>query len=279
MSADSTDVIDTAPTEPTPEPTPPTEQPPQETQQNEGTDALSQFVAKISQYQNAKEAKKHFKEIAKELGCSTQLGYKALKKVDKFTDKTKPQYREAAVKMKPSEEMPIEQEQPTENNQPGTTYSPNQEPDIIPPIDGDNFKEDLQPIIEHGSAGAVRNILKAVSTKIGGDNGKNYMTTQREKDLGVLLPYVVGKLTKKATLTRDDYINYATLALCGDIATELIADKLTAPQKEKPTFKEEPEPTPAAEQPSQPAQEEKPKAQSAEFDPKNEATWKPAALQ
>ena len=204
-------------------------------------DALAQFVEAIETYPTAAAAKKDFQKIADRLGCSKQLGYKALRKVTKFADKSKTEYREAAVKMRPSEEIQFEKStEPAETTLTETTPQFPVEPSLTN-LDGDNYKEDLQPIIEHGTAGAVRNILKAVSTKIGDGKGKDYMTSQREKDLGVLLPYVVGKMTNKATLTRDDYINYATLALCGDIATELIADKLNKP-KEKPDFKEtEPE--------------------------------------
>lgn len=172
MSEEQFETIDTTPeTEPTPtqNPTPTTNQKatyqnflelkktgltPEQTIQTLKTTAIDLFADALSQYPNEKEARKHGKEIAKELGCALSLQYKALKKIDKFKSQHTNEYHEATVKVTAPQEIPIDDSQtapdteqpPTINTQP--TQPTTTQPIITQPIETEAQKAALSTIFK-----------------------------------------------------------------------------------------------------------------------------------
>lgn len=96
-------------------------QEPEQTQDQEGKSQTDQFADLLSKYGSPQEAKKHFTEIALKLGCSTALGYKALKRVKKWNKEGKsakvPTFKIESAEI---EAAPTEEETPI--------YTPYEEP-------------------------------------------------------------------------------------------------------------------------------------------------------
>jgi hypothetical protein len=92
---------------------------------------LQLFIERLSQYPNEEEAKRHIAEIAQELGCAKSLGYKALRKVERFQPKGL-EAKEPTVKIPSVEPEELEEIEEEEEITPAPEIAPTPAPS--PPI-------------------------------------------------------------------------------------------------------------------------------------------------
>jgi hypothetical protein len=262
-----------------PEPTTPDlEQTPQETQQN---DAISQFVAilesgtyttkegKTLSWTNEKEARKAFAAIAKGLGCSKQLGYKAIKKVSKFQKDESNTAKEVTVKFEKGTELVFDKpaDNPTyDGDDRGRVTKPapvTPPPYVEPPptVTGPQQQTPrmatLMPVFNHFSSCTVSEGFELLVGKVLGasEDDKPLFSEEEEAMLGVLVPENITKFT--GSQLNDSNIVEGTDAVMGLTAAfrlikrkqEAKAKRLIPPQQSTPPPQA---PAPAPEQKQEP---------------------------
>jgi len=123
-----------------PNPLPPEETSKPKEEVKEEKTKLQQFIEELSKYPDYKSAKQAIPIIAQKLGVTRALGYKALRKVEKFQTPIE-QAREPTVAIPQAQEIPIVEPQPTPppTPQPPPPQAPPSQPTISMPTAG--FKE------------------------------------------------------------------------------------------------------------------------------------------
>lgn len=217
---------------------------------------LQQFIDRLAQYPDKETAKTHIVEIAKDLDCAKSLGYKALKRVEKFMPAGM-EAREPTVKIPaPREgEIVIEEEAaPAE-----TVTAEGKETIEQPALEPSSVVEKITPIFERAVGRLFNRGLELAS------GTKETLTDQEAKDTALLLPIMIYRFTK-IQLNEDQMIDATCVTHFGAIALRVVNTKLQErrerkkhePIVEAPPAppKEEPKPEPKPETPHEPTDAE-----------------------
>lgn len=242
-------------TEPT-QPTPETSNSETQTSTTEPKTDAQKWREYLETFPDVESARKAVKAKSAETGWATGSGYRAIKQIKKWKNGNV-KAKEATFKITKMEIPDVEPE-PTPDTP--TDYPPSPTPTPEPTYNqavssyAGDYKTELSGVMQDGAVGTVKNVLSMVSKKLTGENGKDVMTDKREKNLGILLPHWLGKITQNPNLSYDDYVNYATGLYIADIATEMLAEKIEQMGNEPSKPESAPEQPPA----KQPAPAEQP---------------------
>jgi hypothetical protein len=215
---------------------------------------LDQFKELLAQYPTAEEAKTHIKEIAKKLDCAPSLGYKAVKRIEKFgAPKHKPKEPTVKIPEAKPEAIPEPEEEEVEEIE-VEEEAPAERPAELPPT---STMEKLMPIFERAVGRLFNQTIELVS------GSKEMLSEQEAKDTATLLPILLYRMTK-TQLNEDQFIDATCITHFGAIVVRVIKTKVNEwrakKEKEKivqppPTPTPEPEP-PKPEQPAEPTEAE-----------------------
>lgn len=244
------------PIEETPTPEAPKQDPIEKTPQKpidtEGKSAYRLFRERISQYASREEARKHYKEIAAELGVHVSLGYKAEKKVKQW--RTQKQSAKVPTFSIPQEEI----DEPTEPPEKTPIYTPFEAPaqeaaeftpqpqqSYIQPSFTD-VTEKLNEVIQHQAPKCLNHVFEILGSRtgIGTGDGEQFLDKQDSADLAILLPVVVKKVTG-GTMNAETTENVAIGAFAAQLTLKGLKNKLKGqPVKKQPEPEPKPEPNP-----------------------------------
>lgn len=212
---------------------------------------LDQFKELLAQYPTAEEAKSHIKEIAKRLDCSPQLGYKAVKRIEKF-GAPKHAAREPTVKIPEAEQEEIP-ETPEEAEE---IVVEEEAPAPTPAAAPTALEEKLLPIFERSIGRLFNHSIELIS------GSKDILSDEEIKDTATLLPILIYRVTRQQ-LTEDNLIDATCVTHFGAIIVRVVKTKVNewrAKKKEEKVVPEQPKPTP------EPEKTEQPKAEPTEAD-------------
>jgi len=221
------------------------------------------FAERLNKFATEDEAKTHLKEIAKELGCSPALGYKALK-ISKFATAAPsiPTPEVPTVKI-PEVELPPIPEAETPSLKPlfegekeiGETEAeitaPPQPPTPTaaptPEIAATPLMLKLQPILER-SIGRIFNTSVEIASGV-----KETLSSQEAEDTATLLPILIYRITK-VSLTEDQFIDMTCATHFGSIVLKVFKEWR---QRREQAPHPQPQPTPQPQpEPAKPPQAE-----------------------
>lgn len=240
-----------------------TQQKPIDTQ---GKSAYQLFRERISQYPTKQEARKHYKEIAAELGVHVALGYKAEKKVKQWRTQKQsakvPTFKieQAEIDEAPTEETPIytPYEEPTQTQQQPITQS--QIEYSSAPFMTD-VNEKLNEVIQHQAPKCLNHVFEILGSRTGLSEGsEQFLDKQDSADLAVLLPIVVKKVTG-SQMNAETTENVALGVFTAQLTLKGIKNKLKGKPikpEPKPEPQQTPQPTPKQETKPEAPQEQKP---------------------
>lgn len=204
---------------------------------------FAQFIERLSQYPTEEEARSHIREIAKQLDCGRSLGYKAVKRIEKF-GAPKHKAREPTVKIpeaeaeeipetpEEAEEITVEEEAPTPEAAPTT------------------LEEKLLPIFERAVGRLFNHSIELIS------GSKEILSDEEIKDTATLLPILIYRMTK-TKLTEDQMIDATCITHFGAIVVRVVKTKVNewrAKKKEEKVV-QPPQPAPEPPKPEQPKAE------------------------
>lgn len=204
---------------------------------------LDQFKDLLAQYPTAEDAKSHIKEIAKQLDCAPSLGYKAIKRIEKF-GAPKHAAREPTVKIPEAEaeEIPEQPEEAEEITVEEEALAP--APEAAPT----DTMAKLMPIFERAVGRLFNQGIELLS------GSKEMLSEQEAKDTATLLPILIYRLTK-TQLNEDQFIDATCVTHFGAIILRVIKTKVNewrAKKKEEKVVQPPPAPAPEPEKPAEP---------------------------
>lgn len=197
---------------------------------------LEQFKDLLAQYPSIEEAKSHIKDIAKQLDCAPSLGYKAIKRIEKF-GAPKSQAKEPTLKIPAAqeEEIPAEEEEiVVEEEAPTAPAAPTTTMDKILPI----FERAIGRLFNQG--------IELIS------GSKEYLSDEEAQDTATLLPIIIYRLTK-TELNEDQFIDATCITHFGAIVLRVVKVKVNEwrAKKKEEKIVQEPKPEAPKEEPPQ----------------------------
>jgi len=184
------------------------------TPEPEAKTKLQQFIDRLSAYPDKETAKIHIIDIAKDLDCAKSLGYKALKRVEKF----KPvgiEAREPTAKIATPDEIVVEEEPAPE-----TVTAKGEETIEQPALEPSSTVDKITPIFERSVGRLFNRGLELVS------GNKETLTNEEARDTATLLPIMIYRFTRMK-LNEDQMIDATCITHFGAIALRVINTKVT----------------------------------------------------